>query len=481
MLNGEIIPGSKFSDVFNDGIGFWGYQSSEKTNSYFSIDLNERVRINKVFLGTNNFISVDLYIKENHDKEWIKIDTREGIKHVWNFYPQYCVSLKFESNTDLFSVTKIQAGLASYQKNGVLETEYYTVRDLYRLKLTANAEVPENTGIDFGILIENQTEEYPISDDVLITGGVIWHEASGILPTGILPSGYVEDSLTVKSGYNEWETIDTYDYTWVAEEENPSGSGEIQFSTEYRVIEGSLQRVSLGNTVFSEGVDYSADYSEISSRKVTITLLENTNIPTAEIGNLNCSLLVRKREQVRQIRTYIDLDYDEDIIVQGFNVPFNIRHVVIKDEIIRDTTQEINTSNLSVLLEDIESISSYVIKGLAGTNLIEIEPLEGSTFPPPVVINGLDYFARRYNLIETSDVPDDTEYNLVPVLDPFGIPLSYNVVPGPSGVLWMSYAESIINSSGILDSRIKLRSTFISTDGGNTPTLRYYKLLNHVK
>ena len=478
MVGGQVIPGSKFSAIFNEGIGFWGYQCDVATDAYFTIDFETKEEINKVFLSTNNTVSIDLYIKEDYDKEWVKIGMRNGLNHVWNFKPQDCVSLKFQSNTMLFAVARLQAGLASYQQSGTLESEYYTMSDLYKLRLTTDAHIPENTMIDFYIGVSGQITEYPITNDTIITGSVLWQTASGTLPVYELPSSYIDDSLSVRVGYNEWDVVETYDWAWtvVPSTDMVVSSGIITIGSEYTIIEGSLRQVLLGQTLFTEGIDYSASYN-IDERKIIVKRLDNSSIPTTELDNLTFAVLARKRDPVNQLRTYVTLEADTDIILQGFTTPFSIRHVVIKNDIVRDTTQEINSDNMSILLINVNGVSSYVIGGLTGINLIELVYLnvDGTSYIPddmPDIIN-VEHFAKGYNLLEVADDPNTYEYTLDAVTDSSGIIQHYHLTPGASGTLWFSYAESL----GI-DVNVKLIAKFASADGENTPTLRSYEIEN---
>jgi len=479
MLNGKTIPGSKFCDIFNDNIGFWGYYCNDSVNSYFTIDLEIKSNINKIHLATNNHMNVTLYMKEDYDTDWVEIGTRSGNKHVWNFKPQDCISLKFESNTNLFSVSRLEVGLAKYQKNGELLTSYYTIKDLYKLKLITDSDIPDNTGLDFYINVSGQLDEYPIENERIITGGVKWHTASGISPTGILPSGYIDKSLSVKVGYNEWDIVDTNDWTWIVEEKSPNISGIITFSNDYRIIDNSLQKITLGQTTFTENVDYSVEY-EIDDGKIIITRLDNSKIPPICLPKLLCSIIVRKKEIVKQVRIYVNLINDKDITIQGFDIPFTIRHVVIKDEVVRDIMQEINISNAGILLTNIDGVPSYILKGLKGRNLIEFTFLDEESnpyIPDPlnlVIINN-EYFAKPYELTETEDIPEVYEYNIDYDVDASGVIQQYHIIPGASGLLWYNYAESI----GV-DSEIQLKVVFTSTDTRNSPTLRGYLISNSV-
>jgi len=483
MQGGQAIPGSDFQDIFNDDIGFWGYRASTATESYFTVDFQQKESINKVFLSTNNTLDVDLYIKEDYDKEWVHIAARAGLNHVWNFKAQDAVALKFVAVTALFVVSRLQAGLAAYQQTGIFESDYYTIADLYHLKLTTDKDVPENTTIDFSILIGGQSTEHPIKDDAVISGGVIWHTASGVFPAYMLPASYIPESLTVKVGYNEWDAVDTYDWAWtvVPATDIVASSGALQLSSEYKVIEGSLQKVMLGGTAFQEGLDYSVSYN-VNSAQITVTRLANSSIPIDELNTLSYAILARKREAVKQLRTYVQLASDSNIILQNCIVPFNVRHVVMKNDIVRDTTQDINAGNMNALLSNIDGISSYVISGQAGTNLIEVTFFDGTgapTFPDPLSLDiiNVEHFSKGYRLMEVVTSPNEHEYSIEPVITASGIIDSYTMTTGAGPkTLQIDYAQSLAQTMNI-----KLKATFISTDGTNTPTLRSYKIENTMR
>ncbi len=474
MLDGAVIPGSKFADIFSYNIGFWGYQSTQDTNAYFSLDLKSKSEINKVYLNTNNSLDVTLYIKEDFNKEWVELGMRSGTEHMWNFTSINCVSIKFVSYTSLFSVAKLQAGLASYNKSGILVSELYQIQDLYRLKLDVDEDIPENTDIDFYIRVSGQPDVYSIEDEIVITGGVNW--MTDVSGSGIVPSNYIDDSLTVRAGYNEWDIIETYDWLWFRDQV-PHVSGVIIFGDEYKVIQGSLQEVLLGDTIFTENQDYSVAY-DLDNKKITVKRLDRSAIPEVEFPNLTCSVFLRKRTPIKQARTYVELENDGDIILQGFPVVtltkyFRVRHVVIKDEIVRDTTQEINLQNYGILVENIDGIDSYVIKGLSETNMIEIEFIDnGVTYIPTpfdLKFTNVDYFSRRYNLTETTDTLEDGEYSIGTH------PSGYSITAVPGVGLWVRFASQIA-PSGL--SYIQLETRFTSTDGRNTSTLREYDLEN---
>lgn len=486
MNNGEIIPGSKFSNIFNDSIGFWGYQSDMVTQAYFSINLKSKSTINKVYLETNNFMPVTLFIKEDFDTEWIEIGIRNDNHHMWNFAPLSCVALRFQSDTSLFSVSRLKVGMAKYKRFGTFLSKAYDVDDLYRLKLIADQDVPNNTNISYSILVSGQVEEYPIIDESIISGGVVWHTASGTIDELTLPSGYIDDSLNIKVGYRTWDIVDEYDYSWITEEYSPNVSGVIDIVSDYILLDECVQQIKLGNTVFVKGSDYSVDYSDISIRRIRIILLEGTKIPVAEFANVKCSVLAKNMVRVRQMRAYVELDKDEDIIIEGFAATpseedFTIRHLVLKDEIVRDVTQGFNHLNRDILLERVDGgewLFQYRVKGQEGINLIEFEPRSACEFPLDLNIKWLDYYSKRYTLIQVTSDPDETEYVIDPILDVSGVVQAYELDSEASGVLYAEYAESVVGPSGLLDTEIQLKAVLTSTDGQNTPTLRSYLLEN---
>lgn len=478
MVNGVVIPGSNFSDIFQNNIGFWGYQADDPTYSFFSVDLKEKSTINKVYLETNNSIEVTLYIREDFEKDWIEIGTRSGTNHSWNFTPINCVAMKFIAYTNLFSVSRLRTGYSKYNKSGVLVSQWYEMENLYKIKLDTDKDVPENTNIDFFIRVSGQPDLYPIEEEIEITGGVEWHTEAP--SSGKLPSGYIDGSLTVKTGYEQWDVIDTYDWKWLPLKLPDPGpfTGELTFTDEYKVLQGSLRKVMLGDKEFILDEDYAVEY-DLDARKITVKRLDNSSIPTAEIPNLQCSVLIRQKSIVKQIRTYVYLESDQTIVMQEFptidpNKSFRVRHVVITDEIIRDITQEINDTNKLLLIQDIGGVDSYVINGLTGLNLIEVEFIDtGNKYIPSPdlpILSNVDHYARKYNLEYVLDSPEEGQYTV----QPSGT--QYEIVAQPSGGLWISYAE-MIPPSGL--SHIQLEARFTSTDGRNTSTLRKYQLENY--
>lgn len=481
MNEGQIIPGSRFYDIFEENIGFWGYTAKNISDVSFTIPFSAPSEINKIYLNTNNPLTVALYIKEDYDRDWVQMGERNGTKHVWNFENRNVAEIKFSSKTDLFSVSHVQAGLVKYQRQGTFESEYYSITDLNTIKFTADTDVPPNTSLDFFIGIEDQVDEYPLSDETEISGGIVWVEGSGIAPSFTLPSGCITDSLEVRSGYGEWDIVDTNDSSWSVvpiSEVSISSSGIISVPAEYELINGSLERVTLGESVFHENTDYSVIY-DLTGNTMEFIRLPNGAIPESSISNLQFTILAQKPEPVKQIRAYVDIQSDEEIVVQGFTLPFTLRHVVIRNGIYYDTTQEVTSANASYILQNVNGVTSYVLNGLSGTNLIEITYLTGGNvaYLPQVISTRVishPMFGKRYRLMETVTSPQEYEYTIQSNVSPSGILESYTLTPGtPENTTWYRYGVSLDTPTSI-----KLIARFTSMEGKNTATLRSYDIQN---
>ena len=544
MTDSKIIPGSVFSSIFNDGIGFWGYYSDYTySDANFILDLNEISNVNKVYIRTNNEIIVDLYIKEDYNKEWVYVGPSGGLNHVWSFNTKTCVSIKLQANTNLFSVAFVQAGLAAYKTTGTFISTQYEIDNLYNVHCSVDQSKPEGSNIEYYIGVSGQSTDYPIQSngETIISGGVEWV----ISNTGILPEHYIDGSLTVRTGYKQWLEVSEYDKVWNDVNIYPDASGILDLgSAGYEVMAdvNSIRKIEYGSYTLNVDSDYSVDFSNTytDDNKLKINLLNNAKISNSNIENLKCLVRVRKPTLVDQKRAYCFLTRDKDIYLQGITIPgvdqkLTIRHAIIKDEKIRDTTQELNIGNAFSLLTVVNSIPTFVLHGKEGINLIEIE--NGST-QTEIVIANEDYYATRYELINVKDDPKVGEYSIVSYDKQFAIvtgsdittydytatknnqlitasvgtfdlsdegrlfvwenghtdriveyissssvkTASSDVFTSQKGTvtndnIWCTYSKELDNKTAV----IQFKAIFVSTTGKTSATLKQYKLLNYPK
>ena len=486
MPGGSPIPGSVFSDIFTEQFGFWGYYSQTPSLGSFEIDMEKESLINKVYLKTNNKLNVTLYIKESHEKEWVKIDENYGTAHLWNFVPKTCISLKFESMTNLFAIYSLRAGLAKYNKTGHIISKPFEIKDLNILKLTCDENAPSNTGIIKGILVDGIAEEFLINNDIELSGSVL-PSATGVLASEeiILPSGVLEDTINIKVGLNQWDIIETTDLKWETINTAPTlvsgNKATLTLSDEQVLLNGSLKEVKLNDTLFLEGSDYTVDYSEMSENKVSILLLKNSNIDETDLPNLSFTLLIRTKIPIKMVQSFVFLDEPKDIFLQNFSIPIVVRHVIINEGIKEDFTIDINTNNAAVFVEVIDGVESYRIKGGKGINLIEAQfYLFGNVeryIPEPLnlILKGANYYKKRYSLTRASS---ESELKLneffTTKLPSEEIKITTNV--DGATLLDINYKRSLNKTD-----KVSFIFRLSSSDGLNTPTLFGYDFENLVR
>lgn len=544
MKNGEIIAGSFFGYIFNRSKGFWGYKSVEETDFSITLNLKKESLVNKIKFNTNNEVTLKCYIQTINNGE-LELGEREGKLHSWNFKPDTITGIRITGYGNLISVDYVECGLASYNQNGYLigvqnktknSIEEYNIKDLYNLKLTADVDTPVGTNIEFKYINNNQEYDFKNGEAVLPSGyKVILNQ--GIYPENtvedtiignIFTSGnykcfkiykdYVEDSLEVRYGYNEWQKIDTtYDVSelvpeYINDPNDPDSTITIidkshLDSDEYIYIndesikleEGCVKQVYQGTDTFELNTDYIPDYREIDQNKIYIKIPSTSKLLDIYINDLKFVIIGKKKEIVKQYKCYVYLNEDDVINVQPFEAcNMEIRHVVIDNNIEKDETLRYAFNDYSYL-PLIKDVPTVQVQGYKGINMIEFTKFTDNTFTNQsfldndyLVIQNYIFYPFKYKLkqvnklfdnpfeytiqkIENYEYPyddDDKNYYLISVLN--------NNIPDSVANI-DNFTISYLRNIGNIDKKIKIKAYLSSSDGLNTPTLRSYKLENTTK
>lgn len=543
MNNGEIIAGSFFGYIFDRSKGFWGYKSVEETNFSITLNLKKESLVNKIKFNTNNEVTLKCYIQTINNGE-LEIGEREGKLHSWNFKPDTITGIRITGYGNLISVDYVECGLASYNQNGYLlgvqnktknSIEEYNIKDLYNLKITADTDIPVGTNIEFKYIHENKEYDFQNGEAVLPSGyKVILNQGiypedtvEDIIVGNVFTSGnyrcfklykdYVEDSLEVRYGYNEWQRIDTtYDVSELVPEtiQNPNDPSETIVvidkshldSDEYIYIndesikleEGCIKQVYQGTDTFELNTDYIPDYRDIENGRIYIKIPSTSKLLDIYVNDLKFVIIGKKKEIVKQYKCYVYLNEDDVINVQPFEAcNMEIRHVVIDNNIEKDETLRYAYNDYSYL-PLIKDVPTVQVQGYKGINMIEFTKFTDNTFTEQtflnndyLVIQNYIFYPFKYKLKQVNKLFDNPfEYTIQKIEDyedPYTDSKNYYLI----SILNDNIPESVANINnftisylrniGNVDKKIKIKAYLTSSDGLNTPTLRSYKLENTTK
>lgn len=545
MNNGEIIAGSFFGYIFNRSKGFWGYKSVEETNFSITLNLKKESLVNKIKFNTNNEVTLKCYIQTINNGE-LEIGEREGKLHSWNFKPDTITSIRITGYSNLISVDYVECGLASYNQNGYLlgvqnisknyyidqetkeehtitDIQEYEIKDLYNLKLTADVDTPIGTSIDFKYIYDRKEYDFRDGEAVLPEGYKV------ILNQGIYPSGtiegiivgdvftsgdykcfrlykdYVEDSLEIRYGYNEWQKIDTtYDVSELivfdSIDTSHLDSEEYIYITDetIRLEEGCIKQVYQGTETFELNTDYIPDYRDIKNGRIYIKIPSTSKLLDMYVNDLKFVIIGKKKEILKQYKCYVYLNEDDVINVQPFEAcNMEIRHVVIDNNIEKDETLRYAYNDYSYL-PLVKDTPTVQVQGYKGINMIEFTKFTDDTFTEQtfldndyLVIQNYIFYPFKYKLKQVNklfdnpfeytikkvenfenETDDYSNYYLITVLNK-DIPESVSNIN--------NFTISYLRDIGNIQKKIKIKANFVSTDGLNTPTLRGYKLENTTK
>lgn len=503
MKNSEIIPGSAFYYIFDKNRGFWGYQS--KTIENFSINLNLNVDsyINKIRVNTFNDVILNCYITLSNGNE-LELGERTGKEHSWNFDIQSVVSMRLTGTSNLISINYVDIGLATYMTNGYIISDYIEIENLYKLKLDMNSDIPYNTFINTtielydknidssGVVSYDLKGEYEIDGEKIINHNLtlisnIYNSSDSI----IIDKDYVKDSLYIKYGYNEWQTIDTIDKSLEVVPTDSivyKGSGIYNIDNSSYILESNcVKKLSIGNTTFTESTDYIIDESDKVNNNIKISLTSNSNMPEDSFESIKLIILARKNNIIKNVKSYVFLKQDDLIYVQDFYTNSKIRHVIINNGIIKDEIVAVNSTDLSYL-PLIQNKPTVILKGLTGVNMIEITHYDNEgiqTIPDnynPIIQNHI-YFPYKYNVIENDMIENKYNCILTKVNDYSNLNNSntnyYNIQFSEDKPdvqkLYVNYLKKLNDNKSYIKVKFNLRTNNL----GQSPTLRSYNITNN--
>jgi hypothetical protein len=464
MVGGVVIPGSSFYSIFNN-TGFWGYMRNDNipvpVEFTLSMDLTNGIpHLGKVYLRTNSVVDVELYYRESSGGSLVSLGIRSGQHHVWTGAFD-AVDLTFKAVTNIFPIALVQAAIVNFDQSGKLTTNYREVENLRLMSIETDADIPNGTAIrTFVHISDTLTEDPPAS------GLIPWEEenivtlanqefkgpsASGTL----IPSGYIESSLVIKTGYLSWDTVNSIDYSVVTESVDRLADSTLDIPQGHLVVSGGLTSLYLGQgdarTDFSQNDDYVVAY-DLDANTVKVSYVNGGRLPTTPEEQPTAEIILRRPTQVAQRRTFVDLDIDRDITV---SIPtfLTIRTLHVGDTI----EDEITVEN--------PPIGIYTFPGKKGLNLIEIENFDVNNLPQ--LVGSYNYFSTRYHQQKSETTPPNTnEYYLEPING--GLKLVSS-----NSDLWVRYLVPTGNNN------VSIQFQF-EGNGDVAPTLRSYKIINHI-
>lgn len=476
MLGGRVLPGSRFLDIFREREGFWGYfrEDGQAVDSEFTLSFKvtpeePTASVNRLYLRTNNDLTVEAFYRASFQDDWTSLGTRSGQHHIWST-AFTGVEVRFLAHTDLFSVSLVQAGQASFDLEGSLTSTYYEVEDLRNLTVQKDADIPLGTALRTFVHITNTPPATPP-----VSGLIPWEEEklvtlaatefAGPVASGhVIPSGYIDSSLVVRTGFEQWETVSTIDYKIVTLSVDRLGSTFLDIPSGHKVIEGGVKAIFMGNgesrTDFAEDDDYTVRY-DLDNNTIQILYtnggrlpiyLTDRNYDSPEVEP-SAEVLLRQPVTVLQRRTFVLLEADGNITITIPTTNITVRTLHIGDTI----EDEITVQG--------PPIGTYTFVGKEGLNLIEVEGYDAGN--PPVLSGVYKYFSTRYRLQKSeTEPPDADEYYLSSVAG--GLRLA-----ATGANLYMRY----LVPTGY--NHVSVRFEFEGKEDA-APLLRAYRLLNRV-
>ena len=465
MDGGGVVPGSVFSNIFND-TGFWGYMRNDDTQvlSEFTLSMdltNGTPHLGKVYLRTSSNLDVELFYRSTTGGPLISLGVQGGQRHVWTGSFDV-VDLTFQTTTNAFTVLQVQAASIVFDQSGVLTTDYRTVNNLRLMTIETDADIPNGTAIRTFVSITNDgTQDPPISGLIEWTGEKLVtlanQEFMGPTTSGsVIPSGYIESSLVVRAGYLTWDTVNTTDYAIVTQSVDRLVDSTLDIPTGDLVISGGLTTLYIGQgdarTEFSLNQDYVVNY-DLFNNAVHVSYVAGGRLPTSPEQQPTAEIILRQPTLVVQRRTFVDLEIDRNITVTIPTNGISIRTLHVGDTIEGEITVES------------PPIGVYKFPGRKGLNLIEIEGYDSNNLPQ--LVGSYDYFSMRYRQQRSdTEVLGSNEFYLNPVSG------GLQLVSRESN-LWMRY----LMPTGY--NNVSIRFEF---EGQDTiaPVLRSYNIVNRI-
>lgn len=470
MEEGQLIPGSNFSDIFFDREGFWGFLREDGVKVQATVDLTFNVTpaapalsANRIYLRTNNVLDVEVFYRESFGGNFVSLGTQSGQHHLWTT-PFTAVEIRFQAVTDIFAISFIQIGNAIFNLSGTLTSTYFEVENLRLLSVGTIKEEPDNTKIRRFVNVRENDDIDPPLDP---SGWIPWETeklvtlandeievpvASGF----VVPSGFMEESFILKTGHQQWEELNTTDLATVTDSVDRLGSSQLNIDAGDQIIVGGLKALFIGEgesrTEFDIDNDFTVVY-DIALNTVAVQYVEGGRLPTTPEVEPTAEILLRKPVAVVQRRTFVDLEQDGDITITIPTSGITVRTLHIGDTI----EDENSTQNVP--------LGVFTFEGKKGLNLIEIEG--HSPGDPPVLVGTYTFFSNRFRQkrVQTPG-PESNEYYLEPSSTGF-------ILNTPESDLFLRYL--LPTGKNFVAVRFELEGT-----NQVAPLLRGYKLFNRV-
>ena len=469
MEGGRLIPGSNFSKIFRDREGFWGFMRDDgiKVSADFALTLavsNDQPsrEINRVHLRTNNVLDVQAFYRTEFGGSWISLGTQPGQDHVWmkNFN---AVELRFVAITDIFAISFVAAGKAFFTHTGKLVSDYFDVEDLRLLSVAADTDEPDKTTIQKFINIQPTISGVPPE----VSGWIPWEEETIVTLANdeiaipavsgtTIPNGFVEESLVLRTGQQQWEELNTTDFALVTETVDRLGTSFLDIPAGHQIIVGGVTSLFHGQTSvrteFALDEDYTVLY-DVSVNTIQIIYTFTGDLPSVPEVEPTAEVLLRKPVTVIQRRTFVDLEQDGDITITIPTSGITVRTLHLGDSIENEnTTQSV-------------PIGTFTFEGQKGLNLIEVEGHNIGN--PPEFVGTFTYFSNRFRQRRVSTPgPGANEF----FLDPGA---SESTLISGEDNLFLRYLIPTGNN------KVAVKFEFQGTDLA-APILRSYKLINRV-
>lgn len=466
MAGGKVIPGSDFSQVFNDLYGFWGYMREDQTevDASFTLSLdtiNGTPEINKVYLRTNNELEVEAFYRASEEATWTSLGKRTGQHHVWTEFFS-ATEMAFTAKTTIFPVSLIQVGRAYFGLTGTLTSTYHEVDNLRLLSVDKDADIPDGTAIRTFINLASSDDSTPPG-----SGLISWEEEAPVLLAAeevaapaysgyIIPSGFIEESLSVREGYNTWDVVDTIDYSIVTESVDRLSTTYLDIPEGYKVVAGGVRALYTGEgesrTTYSEGDDYSPVY-DLDNDTIQIIYPSGGRLPTSPEVQPTAEVTLRRPNQVTQRRVFVDLEIDRDITISIPTTGIQVRTLHIGDTIEDEVT-----------VQD-APVGTYTFSGKEGLNLIEVENYNENN--PPVLVGGYKYYSTRYRLKKSDITPPGAN--------------KFYLEPSGGGLKLVTSEENLFIRYLVptTNNFVSVRFELVGSEDVS-PTLRGYKLTNRI-